>query len=63
MYAEMPKMGGTVNYSLGDFFKNGVKNSKCSNFAYTYVYTLHDYTAKMSYIACLVLEICFNTEQ
>ena len=41
-----------MNYSFGDFYKHGVQNSKCSNFAYTYVYTFHDYTAKMSSIAC-----------
>ena len=35
-YAEMPKIDETVNYSLGDFSENGVKNSY---FAYTYVYT------------------------
>ena len=54
---EMPKIDQTVNYSLGGFSKNGVQNSNCSNFAYTYVYMICDYTVKMSCIACLVLEI------
>ena len=50
----MPIFDKTMNYSLGDFFKNGVKNSNCSYFAYMYVYMLRGSTAKMSIIACLV---------
>ena len=50
-YAETPFFDKTVNYSLGDFSKNGVENSNCSYFAYMYVYTSCSCIAKMSVIA------------
>ena len=53
-YAETPNFDKTVNYSLGDFSKNGVENSNCLYFAYMYVYMSRSCIAKMSVIACLV---------